>query len=216
MTVSQGGGGPRASGGPGPPPRGGPPPGGPGGPPPGGPGGPPPGGPGGPPPGGPGGPPPAGPDGPCGPGGPGDCFMSPACKNFSRAIQDEMRADSDNSINDMKETEGETGIPKVGLRVSKITYVKFHISLSVLQTLFHQDNPLIVDIKELYKELREGENIVFNWVKAHVGHFGNERAVALAKEATADVNAPDIDVQRSTRKAATIMKNYIYDKWKGE
>ncbi|XP_035213655.1 collagen alpha-1(I) chain-like [Stegodyphus dumicola] len=92
MTVSQGGGGPRASGGPGPPPRGGPPPGGPGGPPPGGPGGPPPGGPGGPPPGGPGGPPPAGPDGPCGPGGPGDCFMSPACKNFSRAIQDEMRA----------------------------------------------------------------------------------------------------------------------------
>ncbi|KFM78570.1 hypothetical protein X975_04865, partial [Stegodyphus mimosarum] len=92
MTVAQGGGGRLEGGGPGPPPRGRPPPGGPGGPPPGGPRGPPPGGPGGSPPGGPGGSPPGGPDDSCGPGGPGVCFMSPACKNFSRAIQDEMRA----------------------------------------------------------------------------------------------------------------------------
>ncbi|XP_035223088.1 ribonuclease H-like [Stegodyphus dumicola] len=83
-------------------------------------------------------------------------------------------------------------------------------SLTVLQALSRpdQDNPLTVYIRELYKDLREDQNIVFNWVKAHVGHFGKERADALAKEAMTDVNARDVDVQGSKRQAVTIMKNY--------
>ncbi|XP_035229832.1 ovochymase-2-like [Stegodyphus dumicola] len=88
--------------------------------------------------------------------------------------------------------------------------------LTVLQTLTRpdQDNALRVYIREIYKELREDQNIVFNCLKGRVGHFGNERADALAKEAITDVNARNINVQGSTRKAVTIMKNYIYDKWR--
>lgn len=88
-------------------------------------------------------------------------------------------------------------------------------SQSVLKALMNVDtvNELILKSLKLYWELQtEGRQIKFNWIKAHVGHTGNERADVLAKEAASSRQRIYFDMFPLTY-AKRIIRNKFLKQW---
>jgi ribonuclease HI len=73
-------------------------------------------------------------------------------------------------------------------------------------------------VKDCFLELEKADNkipIKIHWIKAHVGHEGNERADLLAKKGASTVNTcvePIIPVPKSWIKGK--IKMYVHDEWK--
>ena len=83
------------------------------------------------------------------------------------------------------------------MEIVKISrYKKFLIcvdSLSVLQCLEGRQirNPILLDLLERYEDVSHaGKEIVFCWIRSHVGISGNETADKAAKEALNDDPSP--------------------------
>ena len=88
------------------------------------------------------------------------------------------------------------------------------------QAVLHALNSFVVESKTV-KCMRKALNtlantneVVIEWIKAHVGHLGNERADELAKEG-AEVRVPGCEPIHPLSKAITSrhIKNSIEKKW---
>ncbi|XP_035213931.1 uncharacterized protein LOC118187764 [Stegodyphus dumicola] len=73
------------------------------------------------------------------------------------------------------------------------TYRIFTDSLSTLQSLNkgEQRSRSIMSLKEIIHTIKDNKDLEINWIKAHVGNKGNERADEEAKRAT---QRPEIDI----------------------
>ncbi|KFM75280.1 Ribonuclease H, partial [Stegodyphus mimosarum] len=91
-------------------------------------------------------------------------------------------------------------------------------ALSVLAALSRPEpkNELLENIKDLYYKAYEKHSVYLHWIKAHIGHCGNERADALAKEAALGDGMEYLCVKPSRRKLIATMNDYYHKLWKQE
>ncbi|XP_035229738.1 ribonuclease H-like [Stegodyphus dumicola] len=82
------------------------------------------------------------------------------------------------------------------------THRIFTDSLSTLQSLnsIQQRSRSIISLKEMIHTIRDNKDLELNWIKAHVGNKGNERADEEAKKAT-QRSSIDITVPLSEQSA---------------
>ncbi|GBN56491.1 hypothetical protein AVEN_119343-1 [Araneus ventricosus] len=95
---------------------------------------------------------------------------------------------------------------------------RFHVfsdSRSTLQALSNEVNtsPCIAEIKDLYETIVKTKWVRLHWIKAHVGHEGNEAADALAKEAT-ELPHPDAQVAKSRGSVNKLLRDEMIQIWK--
>ncbi|GBN57969.1 hypothetical protein AVEN_151096-1 [Araneus ventricosus] len=100
---------------------------------------------------------------------------------------------------------------------NSVKWHKFHIysdSRSTLQALSNEVNtsPEIAKIKNLYEIIIKSKWIRLHWIKAHVGHEGNEAADTLAKEAT-DLPHPDMQVAKSRGSVSKLFRDEMKQIW---
>ncbi|KFM68755.1 Hypothetical protein in type-1 retrotransposable element, partial [Stegodyphus mimosarum] len=91
-------------------------------------------------------------------------------------------------------------------------------ALSVLAALSRPEpkNELLENIKDLYYKAYEKHSVYLHWIKAHIGHCGNERADALAKETALGDGMEYLCVKPSRRKLIATMNDYNHKQWKQE
>ena len=111
-----------------------------------------------------------------------------------------------NTLNDTTQIEGR----------SVAIYTDSKITLDSLKN-GHNHNTLIDDIRRNLKLLeKDGWQVDFSWVKAHIGNYGNEMADRLAKQAASDsdlqISYDSIPISAVKNKLAAISE----DSWRAE
>ena len=91
-------------------------------------------------------------------------------------------------------------------------YVDSQAALKALNAAYITDDEVLRTVEALNKVANENR-VTLRWIKAHVGHEGNEAADRAAKEG-ATSNRWVLDVTESTESIKLQNRNELYSKWK--
>ncbi|GBM37136.1 hypothetical protein AVEN_205580-1 [Araneus ventricosus] len=86
-------------------------------------------------------------------------------------------------------------------------------SLSSLQAILNPTSPYPL-VRDIQKQLQSKNNIYIGWVKAHIGHYGNETADELAKKAINEGTIINIKKPLSSLKKS--LNQELLEKWQLE
>ncbi|GBM54921.1 hypothetical protein AVEN_77829-1 [Araneus ventricosus] len=86
-------------------------------------------------------------------------------------------------------------------------------SLSSLQAILNPTSPHPL-VRDIQKQLQSKNNIYIGWVKAHIGHYGNETADELAKKAINEGTIINIKKPLSSLKKS--LNQELLEKWQLE
>ncbi|GBM12398.1 hypothetical protein AVEN_160898-1 [Araneus ventricosus] len=90
----------------------------------------------------------------------------------------------------------------------------YSYSRAALQSLADpiNHNSIVQKTKKAFLKSREKLNIKIHWIKAHIGHQGNERADQLAKEAT-QRPSPDLTIPKPTSSLKRDIRTGLIEQW---